>query len=321
MKIYFFVLILLLSGCEQRTVLTWPGYVEAEYTHVASPVAGRLIGLPVARGVMVAPGQALFTLEKDSEQAGVDEASARLRQSEATARDLGKGKRADEIQVVIAQLESVRASLRQTEDDLKRQRALAASGFTSGANLEAIAEQGKRDQARVAELEAQVRVARLAAREDTRTAAQDEIAAGRALLDQAKWKLDQKTVNSLVAANVEDTLYRVGEWVPAGSPVVSLSTPEGIKIRFFVPQTVLASVAVGGAIRVSCDACGSPISARISFIANSAEFTPPVLYSKDNRAKLVYMIEAHADAIDARRLRPGQPIEVELAGAIGGSAK
>lgn len=317
------LLVFLLGACEQQRDPAWSGYVEAEYTRVAAPISGRLVALPVTRGASVLPGQALFVLEKESEQAGVEQAAAKLKRSEAQARDLDKGKRADEIAVTLAQLDAARASLRQSEDELKRQRALARSGFISGANLEALESQVRRDQARVAELDAQLRVARLAAREDTRVAAQADIAAGRAELDQAKWKLDQKTIAATAAARVEDTLYRPGEWIPAGSPVVSLLAPDAIKIRFFVPQTALAAIAVGSEVRVSCDGCGQPIAAIVSFVSAAAEFTPPVLYSRGQRAKLVYLVEARARPADVPRLHPGQPVDVEPAAnaKAGGPAK
>ena len=316
-------LLVLLVACEQHRDPAWSGYVEAEYTRVAAPISGRLVALPVARGASVVPGQALFVLDRENEQAGVDQAAAKLKHSEAQARDLDKGKRADEIAVTQAQLEAARASLRQSEDELKRQRALAQSGFTSGANLEALESQVRRDKARVAELDAQLRVARLAAREDTRVAAQADIAAGHAELDQAKWKLDQKTIAATAAARVEDTLYRPGEWIPAGSPVVSLLAPDAIKIRFFVPQTALAAISVGSEVRVSCDGCGQPIAATVGFVSATAEFTPPVLYSRDQRAKLVFLVEARARPADAPRLHPGQPVDVEPAAnaKAGGPAK
>ncbi len=312
-SVFASLLICMLAACSQPGSSAWPGYVEAEYTRVASPISGRLIALPVVRGAGVAPGQALFVLDKESEQASVDEARARLKRSEAQARDLDKGKRADEIAVVLAQLEAARTSARQSEDELKRQHALARSGFISGASLEALESQARRDKARVAELDAQLRVARLAAREDARLAARADIDAGRAELDQAKWRLEQKTISASSAARVEDTLYRVGEWVPAGSPVVSLLTPEAIKIRFFVPQTVLAAIHVGSGLRVVCDGCGQPVAAEVSFISNAAEFTPPVLYSKEQRSKLVYLVEARVRPADAVRLHPGQPVDIEPA--------
>ena len=112
-----------------------------------------------------------------------------------------------------------------------------------------------------------------------------------------------------------DTLFRVGEWVAAGQPVVSLLPPSQLKARFFVPEAALAQLHGGAAVRLSCDGCGAPITAHVSRIATEPEYTPPVIYSNEQRAKLVFMVEARPDAQDAARLKPGQPLDVQAGSA------
>jgi HlyD family secretion protein len=112
---------------------------------------------------------------------------------------------------------------------------------------------------------------------------------------------------------VVDTLYRQGEWVAAGAPVVSLLPPENVKVRFFVPEPRLGAITVGDEVHVRCDACGPDLSAVISYVSPDAEYTPPVIYSREMRAKLVYLVEAEPRQPTA--LRPGQPVDVTLAPA------
>ena len=100
--------------------------------------------------------------------------------------------------------------------------------------------------------------------------------------------------------------------MPAGAPVVSLLPPQNIKARFFVPETVLGAVRIGQQVEMRCDGCAAPVAAQITFISPQAEFTPPVIYSRDARAKLVFLIEARAAPGDAVKLHPGQPLEVRL---------
>ena len=107
-------------------------------------------------------------------------------------------------------------------------------------------------------------------------------------------------------------LYREGEFVPAGSPVITLLPPQNIKARFFVPETALAALRLGQRVTLRCDGCGADIGARISFIAAEAEYTTPLIYSKENRAHLVFMVEARPTPADALRLHPGQPLEIGL---------
>ena len=109
---------------------------------------------------------------------------------------------------------------------------------------------------------------------------------------------------------VQDTYYSEGEWVAAGNPVVSLLPPGNIKLRFFVPETEVGALKIGQAVRATCDGCAAPIAATITYISRQAEFTPPVIYSREQRAKLVFLIEARPEAADAVKLKPGQPLDV-----------
>ncbi|GAB3251616.1 HlyD family secretion protein [Chitinimonas naiadis] len=302
------------AACEQRTAGSLHGYVEAEPIRVASPVGGRLAQLNVDRGDAVQAGQALFTLEQDSERAAVDEAQAKLAQAEAQAADLESGKRPDELAVLEAGLKAAQAAQRQSESDLQRQSALAKQGFISGASLDALKARRDADVAQVQEMQAQLRAGKLAARDNSRLAAQAGSAAANAQLAQRQWTLTQKSVNAPAAARVEDRYYRPGEWVPAGAPVISLLAPGAIKARFWVPEPLIAGLPVGSKVRLTCDGCQASLPATVRFVAREAEFTPPVIYSRENRAKLVFLAEATLDKPeDAARLRPGLPIDISRA--------
>jgi HlyD family secretion protein len=134
----------------------------------------------------------------------------------------------------------------------------------------------------------------------------------RADLAQTEWRFGQTLVQAVAPAHVDDTLFRVGEWVPEGTPVVSLLEPGAVKIRFFVPEPRLSTVPPGTVVRVTCDGCGDGVKAHVHHVASSAEFTPPVVYSQTNNPRLVFMVEARLDAADAGRLRPGLPVQVHV---------
>jgi HlyD family secretion protein len=141
---------------------------------------------------------------------------------------------------------------------------------------------------------------------------QAQVESQTAALDKARWSLDQKQQFAPTNALVQDILYRVGEWVAAGNPVVELLPPTNIKVRFFVPETVLPRIKPGQIVSVTFDGGQHAHSATVNYISTQAEFTPPVIYSRENRAKLVYMIEAKFSPADAADLRPGQPVDVGL---------
>jgi HlyD family secretion protein len=145
-----------------------------------------------------------------------------------------------------------------------------------------------------------------------RDADQAQAEAQTAALVRARWSFEQKQQSAPTNAFVHDTLYRVGEWVAAGNPVVELLPPGNLKVRFFVPEAALPKIKPGQTIRVTFDGGKRAYSAAVNYISSQAEFTPPVLYNRENRAKLVFMIEAKFSPADAPDLRPGQPVDVEL---------
>lgn len=148
-----------------------------------------------------------------------------------------------------------------------------------------------------------------AARTDELLAAQKQSAAQVKVLRE---QLANKSVQIPAAGEVTEIYYRPGEWVPPGQPVLSLLPDNRRRIRFFVPEADFAAVHTGQAIAASCDGCGAPIAATINFIAAQAEYTPPVIFSQDERSKMVFRIEAEPSHADADRLRPGQPMEIRL---------
>jgi HlyD family secretion protein len=302
-----------LAACSQTARPTIQGYAEGEFVLVAAPFAGTLEKLAVARGQHVDAGAPLFALEHAAEQAALDEAEARLATAEARLANLQTGRRAPEVEAARAESESALAARRLAALQLQQQERLFASGFISRARLDEARANYARDTARLEATQAQIRTARQSVgREAEIAAARAEVDAARHALEQSRWRLDQKRTAAPAAALVHDTLFSQGEWVPAGAPIVSLLPPANIKLRFFVPETIVGSVRPGQPVSVSCDGCPGPIPATISYVSTQAEYTPPVIYSKETRAKLVFLVEARPRPEDAVKLRPGQPVDVEL---------
>ena len=301
-----------LTGCSDQTSDVLQGYAEGEDLRVASPVAGQLARLHVARGAEVTAGDPLFALEQENEAAARRQAQEQLRQAEAQYRNLLTGKRPEEVDAIRAQIAQAEASFRFSEANLARQEELVRAKFVSREAADTARSARDRDEARVSELKAQLTAAKLPARSDEIRAAQAATAAARAALAQADWRLEQKSSRAPQNARVIDTLYVQGEWVPSGLPVVTLLPPANIKVRFFVSEKILGAMRVGQAVSVRCDACGEPIAASVSYISSQAEYTPPVIYSRENRAKLVFLVEARPAPDDAVKLHPGQPVEVRL---------
>jgi HlyD family secretion protein len=302
----------LLAGCSGYSTHEFQGYIEGEYVYVASPLGGALTNLAVKRGDEVKSGQLLFALERESEASAVRQAEKNLTQSQSQLEDLTKGKRPTEIASLEAQLQQAQANLKMAIDDFARREQLGGVHVISKEELDVARAQRDANQAQVDQLASDLETAKLGGREDAIHAAQASVESQNAALDKAKWSFDQKQQFAPATAFVQDTLYRQGEWVAAGNPVVVLLPPENLKVRFFVPQEVLPKIKTGQTVNVSFDGGAHPYSATISYISTQVEFTPPVIYNRANRAKLVFMIEAKFLPADAPELRPGQPVDVKL---------
>jgi len=300
-----------LSACQPQAPAAWAGYAEAEPLYLAAPVAGRLAELPVQTGDQVQAGQVLFALEGSLERAADAEAQARVSSARSQAADTEKGRRPPELAVNQAQVNQARSQLALAQANLRRQQDLLAQNFVARAAVEDAQLQVAQAQARLGELLAALQTAHLPAREDERQSARALAQAAEDVRSQSQWRLAQTRQTAPQAGRIEDVLYRPGEWVAAGQPVLVLLPPSHRKARFFVPEAQLGGLALRQAVTLQCDGCGAPIPARITFIAAQAEYTPPVIYSNAQRAKLMFMLEARPDKPeDALRLHPGQPLDV-----------
>jgi HlyD family secretion protein len=290
---------------------SWQGYAEADYVKVGPVLQGLLTSVSVARGDQVAAGAPLFTQDETSERAARDQAARQLSQAEAQLANLLASAKQTEIEQAEANLADARAALVRVQTDLWRAQTLVRTGAASTQSVDQLRAEDYSAEAKVQASEAALAQARAPMGREREIAAQGAaVQAAQSAEEMAQWRLDQRRVAAPVAGRVVDVLARPGETIAAGAPVVSLLPPENIFVRFFVPETAVASIHRGDAVALACDACPAGLTATISFVSPRAEYTPPVIYSEESRAKLVFLIEARPRPRQARLLNPGQPIEV-----------
>lgn len=300
-----------LAACEKPRDNAWQGYIEGEFVLLASPYAGQLQKLYVRRGDAIEAGKPVFALEQESERSGRSEAEERMKGAQAKLENLQGPRRQPEIVALREQVNQAKSALQLSRANLAREGELFKKGFSSRARLDDARSAYERDSAKVKEAEAQLKNAlQPVGRENEREGAEAEIAVAKAALAQAAWRLEQKSVAAPVSALVQDTFFVEGEWVPAGRPVASLLPPANVKARFYVAETVVGSLAPGKEVEIRCDGCAAPIAAKVTYVSSQAEYTPPVLYTREQRGKLLFLVEARPSAADAARLHPGQPIDV-----------
>jgi HlyD family secretion protein len=226
--------------------------------------------------------------------------------------DLKKGLRPSEVASLEAQLTQARAALVRSEKEYARLSSVRYFGVVTDEEVTQSRAARDRDLGRVTQVEADLKTARLGSREDQIAAAEATLQAQEAVLARTEWDLAQKRQAAPQEGLVFDTLFREGEWVPAGRPVVVLLPPANIKVRAFVPEPRIGAISVNSQAEVRVDGVPQAHVGRVSFISPRAEFTPPVIYSRETRSKLVFMVEVVFDPAVAATLHPGQPVDVRF---------
>ncbi|MBL9047363.1 MAG: HlyD family efflux transporter periplasmic adaptor subunit [Tabrizicola sp.] len=298
------------AGCLPPMPLA-TGYVEGEYAQIASVSTAEVLTLSVAAGDHIGQGQALVGLETRDAEIALARAEAALSRAESELANLRLGKRPEEIRVIEAALASAVAQAGEAQRSADRLIELAARGVATETQRDDAATAVEVAKARVAEIEANLAVARLPAREGEIAAAEAVLREAMAARDQALWQLDKRVLVAPAAGVVSDIIRRPGEIAVAGQPILTLLPDGAVRLRLYLPEADLARVARGDLLDVRCDACPPGLTATVSYIADGPEFTPPVIYSVASRQKLVYLIEARPS--DGTILKPGQIVDVDLA--------
>ena len=276
------------------------GYIEGENLYLSAPVSGTVQTVSVVEGTRVRAGQALFqiepaTLGAQSEQAHAATSAARTQIASAQA----TADRAD------AEVRAAQATADRARSDLARLLSVRRDDPAAVAGKEI-------DAARAALREAEARVA---ATRETADARRAQVTATRAQAAQAEGgeREAQVRINQLSPAapsdgRVDQVFFQTGEWVSANQPVVALLPDAKVKLRFYVPQPDVARYRTGQTVRFSCDGCASGLTARISYVSPRPEFTPPVIFSRETRDRLVFLVEARP--VRPAQLTPGLPVDV-----------
>ena len=249
------------------------GYGEADYIYLSSQETGVINDLFVREGDAVEAGQEIFSLNPDRLAYGAETASAQAAAASAAVRTA-------QAQATLAQRNYARGA------------ELFERGFYPRARLDS-------DRAAVDAANAQL------------TQARREASAAGAATGLARERLGDVSGAAPAAGTIERIFHRPGEVVPGGQPIAALLTPQNMKVRFFAPEAMLARLPVGTRVLVNCDGCESAAEATVSFVAREPQFTPPVIYSLDQREKLVFLIEARLEG--ATPIRPGMPLDVRIA--------
>ncbi len=269
----YFILTLLFTSCSQSPSYQADGYIEGDYTYIATSVSGELQKLMVDKGKYVKKGDPLFSLDLEPESDVYTAVAENLKQA-IKAND-----------ALLANLEYARLTY-------ERYKVLVPKKAIQQSQLDNAKSTYDATLAEVAKGNA-------------------SIASASASLAEAKWRVQQKNVTAPVDGLVFDTYYRVGEYTTADKPILSILAPQDIKVIFYVNATNLSALQLGDSVTVRSGNNAPEMNAIISYISPIAEYTPPVIYSTETNEKLIFRIEADFKKEDAEKLHPGMPATVK----------
>lgn len=288
------------------------GYVEGDLLFIGPNEGERLAKLNVEVGDDVAAGAPLFSMATPLLDQQRSEAAARIGQMEAQLQNLKASmNRPQQIAVLQAAVDRAEAALKLSTNEYERQKTLYARGFATKTVLDQATMALSRDKATLEEAKRQVDAARIPSRSQEIEAAGAALDQARAQLDQIDIRIKRQRVVAPTAGVVQDVYFRPGEMVNAGQAVLSMLPPGNRKVRFYVPQAQLVSIQLGARVKVSCDGCEDGLWGKIYFMSGREEYTPPVIFSDQERVKLVFKIEARLEG-DALKLPIGLPVSIRL---------
>jgi HlyD family secretion protein len=277
------------------------GYIVGDNLDLAAPVSGTLESVSLVDGQRVSAGQSAFRIAPATLAAQGEQANANIEANQT-------------------QISTADANLRQALADVAANQAAALNARENLARLESV----KRDDpAAVASTDIDKASAALRQANANVLAAEKAADARRAQIAQAKAQTEQaiggkRNVDIQVSqlspvvpteGRVDQVYFQVGEWVPANQAIVSIIPDRKVKVRFFVPEGQVSNYRPGQKVSFSCDGCARGLTARIGYVSPDPEFTPPIIFSRDSRARMVFMVEAYP--ADPAKLSPGLPVEVE----------
>lgn len=292
-----------------RPAPTLSGYIEGEALYLAAATPGTVTELGVRRGQRVEAGARLFQIEPDQQQAQQAQVTAELAAAQAQAADARLGDRPSEIAVLEASRDAAQGTEREARIALTRAEELVRRGVFARVRLDEARANYQNAAANLDAARRRIQVAELGQRQEQIRAADARVAQARGAVSEVGVRLANLSPIAPSAGRIEDTFFQRGEWAAANQPVVALIPDDRVFVRFFVPEGDVARYRPGTRVRFSCDSCPADLSATISYVSPRPEFTPPVIYSREARDRLVFMVEARPQ--NGASLIPGLPVDVE----------
>jgi HlyD family secretion protein len=276
------------------------GRIEATEINVSSKLSGQLEEILVKEGDFVEPGQILARVKISTLEAQLRELEAQQRQAQdaiATA-EAQVAMRISEKAAAEAMVQQRETELMAAKNRLARTEVLAKEGASSKQQLDDERAAAQQAIAVLSAAKAQVQSAQgaIVASKSQVSAAHSQVDAIKASVERIKFDMDDAQLRAPLKARVQFRVAQPGELVAAGGRVLNLIDLSDVYMTFFLPETVAGKIAIGTEVRIVLDAAKNVvIPATVSFVADTAQFTPKSVETESERQKLMFRVKAKID--------------------------
>ncbi len=300
------------SSCNVQEVDEYQGYIDGDLTFLASPFSGVLQNLKVKEGDFVEKDQSLVQLDLEPQYSQHKQAIFEHTSSKKTLDNLEKGERQTVIMGIDAEIAKAKSELSLAQARLDRQKALYEKKLTDKDSLEQANNEYQTKFDTVNQLDAKLKEAKLGGREDVVSAQKALVGSFKARVDELAWAINSKKLQAPDAGYIYDIFYREGELVPNSKPILSMLSPLNQYIVFYIPLKMVEQIKKNTKVIISCEGCKHTYDAKINYVSQKVEYTPPVIFSREHQDKYVYRVHARLKQEDVFNFNLGQPVFVKL---------
>jgi len=305
-----------LGGCGRSPAangrLVLSGNIEVTDAQLGFKTAGRVAERPIFEGDSVKEGQLIARLDDAEQRAQRDIRRAELAAAEAALAELEAGSRPQEIAAAEAALHSAEAERDRARFDFARQKELRSADAIAQRDFETAEATLKVGEAKSAQAAEQLKLVREGPRAEEIAQGRARVAQARASLALAETQLENTRLLSPLAGVVISHNIEPGEFVAAGTPVVTVADLAHVWVRAYVNQTDLGRIRLGQKAAVRIDTFPDrTFEGTVGFVASEAEFTPKTVQTTKERVKLVFRIKVDVCSPKGE-LKPGMPADVSF---------
>ena len=306
----FLVLSCVLQACSDNKHV-YQGYVASENTYIASKFDGRIVKFLVKKGDRVSQGDVLYVLDTEPHNFSLKEAKSRYLQAVSNLEDLKKPRRLPYLNSIKAKIKQVESQITLAKLRVQRNQTLYDKKVLAKDSLDAAVENLNQLSARKIQMEEELGLAMLGAREDVINAQEAKIRSFASKIRNLEWIISETKGYAPVDGYVYDTYYVKGELVKAAVPVLSLINHKNVFLEFFIPYRDLKKLHVGDSIWYKNMGEDSEYKmAKVTYISKKSEYIPPLVYSRDNMDKIVFKVKG--EPVEDGELTPGLPVTITL---------